>query len=310
MEKPVTTIKIGPLDNILNNIHSGNLNLSSKEIKMIRILITVIAFTILSLPVEADFDPSVRPSIPDSLISISTVDKLLPYVHSGDETDRIAACMKLGEIGGLEAFQILVEIFEKEPFRPGIELPNGVRYYSLMAMGKIGVPEAESFLINIATEYSSHIDFSPKIHISADSFTVIQGAFDGLLELGTGSAIKFLESVYENDNFFWQIRTMAYTNILKYELKDKKYAATSDTSNLLLSLLTESDSQASLFDKEGNIDENYITQASTRFLLYNYRSSTLPFISEYILELPAGDPILPILRKLESNMTNNIPKNR
>ncbi len=258
---------------------------------------------------QADFDSHLKIEIPDSVSFLVSSSDLENFIRSENPIDRIVACQRLGQIKGESAYHLLVEAFNNEPGRPAIEAPRGVKYYALINIAKTEVPEVEDFLKKVSTHLAGQIEIIPQGFVPVDIITALEGAFDGLLDLGTDSAINYLKGIFNNERYYWMIRQLAHMNILRYELKKGDYATASDTTNFLLNLHTKAGSKIALYDSTGNFDVNYILNGSSGFLLFEYRRTTLPYLSDYILQLDADDPMLPLLKQMETDMINNPPRN-
>ena len=260
-------------------------------------------------PVMADYDSHLKIEIPDSVSVMVSPSDLENLARSENPLDRIVACKRLGQIKGESAYRLLVEAFNNEPGRPVIEAPRGVKYFALVNIAKTGVPEAEKFLKKVSTHLAGQIEIIPQGFVPVDIITALEGAFDGLLDLGTDSAINYLKGIFNNERYYWMIRQLAHINILRYELKKGDYTTASDTTDFLLNLLTRAGSKIALYDSAGNFDVNYILNGSSGFLLFEYRRTTLPYLSDYFLQLDADDPMLPLLKQMETDMINNPTKN-
>jgi hypothetical protein len=255
--------------------------------------------------VMADYDPRFKIEIPDSVMALNSASDLKSFISSKNPLDRIVACKRLGQIKGETAYNLLVEAFNNEPGDPSIEAPRGVKYYAPLNIARTGVPQAEDFLKELSARLAGQIEAIPRGFVSTDIISALDGSFNGLLELGTDSSIDFLQGVFNNKGYYWLIRRLAYINILKYELKRNEYATASDTTDYLLDIITKAGGEEAMYDTTGNIDPNFILHSSSKFLLYKYSNTILPYLSNYILHLKPDDPMLPKLRKMETNMINN-----
>ncbi len=259
-------------------------------------------------PVIADYDDNQRIEIPDSVLVLTSPSDLENFIKSQSPIDRIVACKRLGQIKGESAYHLLVEAFNNEPGSAAIEGPRGVKYYALVNIARTEVPEAEEFLKRISSQMAGQIETIPQGFVSNDLIVALEGAFDGLLLLGTDSAVDYLEEVFNNERYYWLIRQLAYVNILRYDLRKGDYGTASDTTDFLLDIFTQAGSKIAMYDSSGNFNVNYILNGSSGYLLFEYRATALPYLSDYILHLAPNDPMLPRLRKLETDMINNPPR--
>jgi hypothetical protein len=280
-----------------------------KEFKMLRKLcFALLLIGILNInPVMADYDPRFKIEIPDSVKALDSPLDLKNFINSENPKDRIVACKRLGQIKGKSAYNLLVEAFNNEAGDPSIEAPRGVKYYAPLNIARTGVPQAEDFLKELSTKLAGQIEAIPQGFVSTDIISALEGSFNGLLELGTGSSIDFLHEVFNNERYYWLIRQIAHMNISRYELKRSDYATASDTTDFLLDIFMKAGGEEAMYDSTGNIDVNFILRSSSKFLLYDYSNTILPYLSNYILQLKSDDPMLPMLRKMETNMINNPP---
>lgn len=181
--------------------------------------IFLIAYFLIGVftPANADFNPSkVWPSY---IMGCHDSDSLISYLKSTNEIERDAACIRIGELADKQLMGNLLKAFENEKIRNGIDLPYGVKYYSLISMGEIGSSSAEIDIMDIVR---NHLLYSarPDIYSTSDTILVLEGAFEALSEIKTNSARVFLDSLYEKSNLYWFIRSMANLNSMRIKLAD------------------------------------------------------------------------------------------
>ncbi len=275
---------------------------------MNRLRFILVVFAIYVTTAHADFDTKYQVAVPESIQSITLAEQLRVYIDSDNYVNRVAACIRLGEIKGQDAFELLKYAFDKEPFREGMELPDGVRYYALVNIGRCNASDAEALLVDIALHYSNNIDPSPDRHLSADSLSVVRGAFRGLSEIGNASVVAALDSVFNNRDLYWLIRSFAQLDILRHELKDYSIKTASDTTVFLIAKLDIPGAPFKQFNSDGTINTGFMIEQNILYLLYEYRKVTYQYISDFIIDLPAGDPKAALLEALIGDIENNPPQ--
>ena len=187
-----------------------------------KIIISVIMICILSTS-HVSAVPNYGPiEIPDSIMAITSPQGLQPFLDSSSERDRAFGVLRLRQIGSAEDIPLLLEAYVKEPIKIGaIEGIRGVKYYSLMAIGEIGGPAAESALIDMA------VRLEPFGNI--DSLILADALCKALTKIGTIDAKSKLEDIYADTFFDWGAREYALTGLLLIELKNRNFESIGDS---------------------------------------------------------------------------------
>jgi len=270
-----------------------------------KVIVTSIFLIVLTLIAYPDIDPSYQYKVPQYMKAISTAEGLRDYIYSKDFSEKITATMRLGEIKSYKSMELLKEAFNKEAYRPGNEVGKGVKFYSLISIGKIDMPESEIFLKNVAKSYSkSNYDFWG----SSDSIMTVQGAVEGLYVLGSSSAIAFLDSLFNDENYDRTIRLMAHIYCTKSYLRSGAFRTVSDSASYLINELYKVIGNDKMWTEDGKINVNYITSGSYSSIIYRNGAMVLPYLSKFISELNLDDPKRPRLEKLKENIENNLPR--
>ncbi|MCP4634462.1 MAG: hypothetical protein GY855_16155 [candidate division Zixibacteria bacterium] len=270
------------------------------SILIIPFLLTFLLTGLLS----ADVDNSYVYKIPDYMKNENSIKKLREFIYSAKTTDRIVTCLRLAEIGGEQSLQLLKEAVEKEPYYSVVDPCSGVKYYALTSIGKIGGSEAEEYLNSIISRYS--IQNGDGLN-HMDSIVTLHGAFEGLYEMGTNSAVFSLEDVYKNKDLYWFERDLADLILLKCELRSEKITTAADTAQYLIEQLKPYDEYPKHMDEHGVNDQSF-RYKNARFWLFQFRKITLPYLEEYILELPYNNSKAEDLKKLRDSMIANWPR--
>lgn len=103
----------------------------------------------------------------------------------------------------------------------------GVKYFSLLAIGKIGGPDAERVLLQIADQYGK-----VKAADSVESFSAICQA---LGYIGTAPAADKLESISNDTTITQFVRRQALSSYYLYRLKSFEFASAADSVDFLVS---------------------------------------------------------------------------
>lgn len=244
-------------------------------------------------------------SIPDSINEISNVDSLAPFLYSTKTNERLAAIVKLGNLERSDSVvDIMVEIFENEQKSINSEY---IKYHLLISMGKIGGSSAEQYLLNIASNYSANIDNETQAFSIQDSMSSLLGAFQGLYQIGSNNATEIFQFIYENEEYYWFVRSKAYDYVLMTHLRSGIFITSADSVNYLINEAINVGPSQKLRNLNGEINTGFIRQRALKFLLFQYREISEPILAQKISELPPDDLMLPELEKLKNNMENNPP---
>ncbi|MCP4634414.1 MAG: hypothetical protein GY855_15915 [candidate division Zixibacteria bacterium] len=271
----------------------------------ILILLLVLLFAFQYNLVLAVVDLNYKYVIPDSMKTTEDFSKLRSYLSSKWDTERVGACLRLTEIGGEQASELLKEAFEKEPYKLGSEPTDGVNYYALLGIGKIGGLRAEEYLNSIIEKY-----VRPKYNRGnhADTITTINGALDGLFEIGSESSISTIDKVYKSKDIYWLVRSFAYKRLLMHQLRSEDINTSADTANFFVNELRNCEEYPKHNDDKSNVRAAYIEYYSIRYLIYIYKKITLPYLDEYISGLPDNEIRTEDLRNLRDRMRASLSR--
>ena len=259
----------------------------------------------------ADIDTSYKYVIPESVQVLTTASQLTAYINSESARDRIIAAIKLGDIKTAESFELLKQAIEREPCMPGIDIPKGVKYYALISIGKLGTPAAEDYLINFIKSYSkkeylSHFTGKGYLNATQDTLLSILGALDGLEIISSPTAVSFFNSTFNNEYYYWPIRGFAFVRLLRATLKNDNFHTGADTANFLIDGYIKTIGVDDMWSEDAVINVNFITGDNFKFLLYQYKKTTLPYIIDKINSLTPDDPVRIDLEKMRNNIEANM----
>lgn len=91
--------------------------------------------------------------IPPEIAKATTISEIRPFLKDKDEEKRMAAVRRLGQIGDKKIVGLLVEVFEKEYYEPGMEIFPYVKGEIINVLEKIENNESKSALFNIFKDY-------------------------------------------------------------------------------------------------------------------------------------------------------------
>jgi hypothetical protein len=253
---------------------------------------------------------SMRP-IPDTLIvpqyiqNISDADSLRQLLVTPGFKDIVPVYVRLGEIGNESDLRQLIETFKQQTYDISTDPGHGVKYYSLIAIGKIGGLNAEAFLRKVVNDLAPNLkqrDFSVTRY---DSAMTLGAAVIGLGATGTASAGIFLDSVFVNKENLSTIRSMANYESLYIKMKNHLDLKTaSDTALFLIEKWKNTQWASTEFTTKG-LSEDYIVRKNIESLFYQYRSTLQPFVIELQRTLNPDDPKAAALEKLRLKMVEN-----
>ena len=243
--------------------------------------------------------------IPAYIQAISNPEELRRLLDNPDLKDKLAAYVRLGEIGGEAELPLLKEVFDSEPYFLGIEAIPGVKYYSLISIGKIGGPAAEEFLRDVVVALAPNIKAGTNSFTRADSLITIVAALEGLGEITTPSVGAFLDSVFNYVDNNWVVRSTANLEALKIELKKNNTLGTAaDTARFMLEKWQSVPWVERQFSTAG-VNPDYLIRDNLEALIYQYRGITLPYVAALEKEMSAENPKLGALKKLRERMEAN-----
>lgn len=257
-----------------------------------------------STQLKADLIENQIDLMPDYIMKCTNDDSLIAFLDGGSDLERIAACVRMGGIGSKVFYRPLLNAFENEKYRAGLEIPYGVKYYSLLSIEKIKKTQAEDLLISISKEHLINIA-RPNLDFISDTMQVIYASFDALGYIGSNSAKSFLDSIFSCDNIYWGIRDYANLNSMRISLTDQKYATKSDTAQFLFAKLDSVGGPHRQFDSNGNINKSFIIANNIRFLIYQFHDWILPYLDEKISKTSKDNGNSNMLLKLRQDMINN-----
>lgn len=272
--------------------------------KSLKYNLTVLLVVLPLLGVRAEGLFPYRVQIPDSINVIDNPDSLTPFLNSEKAKDRLAAIAKMGNIGNSESVHELIALFEKEPTSVNSEV---IKYHLLKSIGEIGGPDAEQYLLSVISDYAPNIDNETQAFSIEDSLSSLLGAFEGLYLIGSDTASAVFQNIYENEGFYWLIRSKAYEYSLMSQLSTAEFAAPVDSIDFLINELIKVGKHQKLRNSNGDINNGFVKQRALGFLLFNYREISESFLAQAISDLPPDDPALPELEKIKNNMENNPP---
>jgi hypothetical protein len=273
--------------------------------KMKKILvIQLLFFVAFSTQLKADLIDNQIQIMPDYILRCTNNDSLIALLDRGDDLERISACVRMGQLGSSIFYNHLLNAFENEKYRAGLEIPYGVKYYSLLSIEKIKKAQAENLLINISKRHLININ-RPDIDYIADTMQVIYASFDALAYIGSNSAQFILDSIFSCDNIYWAIRDYANLNSMRISLADQKYSTKSDTAQFLFAKLDSVGGPHRQFDSNGNINMPFIIADNIRLLILQFRNWILPYLDEQIDKISKDKGISSMLLKLREDIINN-----
>lgn len=240
----------------------------------------------------SDMDEKKPVIIPQEMREITTASKLTPYLDNPDERLREAAVMRLREIGGREAVKLLVKTFKKEPYRIGMEFPEGVKEAVLTALGKIRSEEAKRELLIILEDYKRSgpkgKDEWSRFH-DLQYYRVIRITLESLSNWKDDEISKAFLEIVNDDKLFYGIRENAYKNYLKIDMHKKGIITLKERCDYLTSILTGSGHgpDAWIKGKSGKTLEAIKNGAIEDYFIWEVEpKNALPYLADAIRNLP------------------------
>lgn len=134
-------------------------------------------------------------SMPAYYRSMTSIDILADSLKSSVEITRIRAAYRMAELKNPTAIPLLIKAYENEPLRePAMDMGNGLRDYSLVAIGIIGGNTAEKYLCELAEEIFFNRGFSWS---KGDAIYIAGGLIDGLSMTQSDCAESLLSRLIE-----------------------------------------------------------------------------------------------------------------
>jgi hypothetical protein len=232
---------------------------------MFKILfIQIMLIAAYNTQLKADLIDNQIELMPDYILKCTNNDSLIALLDRGNDLERVSACVRMGEIGSKIFYRPLLNAFENEKYRAGLDRPYGVKYYSLLSIEKIEKAQSEELLINISKRHLLNIT-RPDIDFIGDTMQVIYASFEALERIGSNSAQRYLDSISSCENIYWDIRAYANLSSMRINLADQKYATKSDTSQFLFTKLDSVGGPHRQFDSSGNINMSFIVADNIGF---------------------------------------------
>jgi hypothetical protein len=225
--------------------------------------------------------------IPDSLAKVVNIDAIKSYIYNRNFENRRIGCIRLGQIKGDEALDLLIRAFDKEPYRPGMEVEVGIRRYTLLAIGQIGSPRAEKTLRDILLDYSG--DFiAPQLWNRGDTIDIERGAFDALVNLDPPWLPAFMDSLFNRPDRNRSIRQAAYGYIIQKQI-DKKFKSDDEKINYVINELVQMPPHQPIINADKTINLKYIREMAYRDIILRYRNKSVDVINKYLKNIPKAD---------------------
>lgn len=231
-------------------------------------------------------------------------DSLATFLSSDSEIDRIAACIRIGELGEKKYYPTLLATLEREPYRTGLDLHYGVKYHSLIAMAKAGEADAEETIKRIAARHLIKRNDVDR-QVTSDTILVLQGAFDALGLIASEDAKEFLDSVFKDNSVYWPIRSMANYNYWKIGVADTSISSKADTANFLFSHLDDFRGPNQQFESDGSINAVFLNENNIRTIIYENRGWIIPYLNDYVNSISIDDPYRHSILGLKTDMERN-----
>jgi hypothetical protein len=215
-----------------------------KKICAIWILVVIagVSLCIADLPPVGD---SVK--MPAELAAINKAADLAKYLKNPDETIRVAAVKRLAEIGGADAIQLIIQFYESEPYRSGMDLPDGVKREALIALGALGGERAKAQVLKTlkatvaaGPTVRAHESDRREIKYDAEYRQIVTGALEALSTFDDADAQQAIADTFANENLHWYIRQFAQRVNVQREMKTKGVTSLENKVHYLVRQLTGS----------------------------------------------------------------------
>jgi hypothetical protein len=261
---------------------SGNHDSLKKGRKKMRkaiwsFLMILMLFSLAAADVRDRFP---RLTLPDSVAKIKIPEEVRSFIISRSFEDRRAGSIRLGQIGGEKALEMLIEAFEQEPYRPGIDAGVGIRRYILLSIGQIGGAKAENFTRNILLDYSPDF-FGPRLWNASDSIDIMTGAFDALVGMDPPWLKAFMDTIFNSSGRDMWLRERAYA-YMEEEFMNASFGNQNERVNYLIAQYLELSLSPGARDESGIANVTFIKYKAYMSLFYKYRDYSVPAFNEYL----------------------------
>jgi hypothetical protein len=169
--------------------------------------------------------------IPDNFEQMTSISQISDSLINGDRITRRSALFRLIELDDSRAIPAIEVAYENDPFTKFLtEDCCGIDYYALYGIGRIGGPEAYSYLWKVANEL-----LKPEVlmHPVGDTANKIGGLFEGLAFVSEPESSGFCERIAAKDDNDAGYRIQAYRAFLELNLKKPDFKTPEDTLNYL-----------------------------------------------------------------------------
>lgn len=244
--------------------------------------------------------------LPEYMEAITSMQVLVDSLKSSSSSSRLYAVKRMTQLRNPEAIPFLVEAIGNEPPRGGIDSPQGLRYYSVIAIGQIGGPDAESYILGLA-EALHKGDSIPGIPPGLDYMYTVYGTHRGLAELGSAKCMEFLFRIYSDPNVGGQYRSSAYASYKRVVLKEARFATPKDSLYYIVDELRNAKVTAN-YVSPGIMSDEFIRSNGLQELIVEYGQDYPEILEKYSSTIPSDDNFLAELDTLIQTVKERIKR--
>jgi len=260
----------------------------------ISLFLVALSIFVVITNAQADLIEKKPVIIPPEMQNIVDAAGLATYLNNPDSDTRETAVMRLGEIGGTDAIDLLMKFFNQEPESMALEVQRGVKEAVVTALGKIGTEEAKQNLLAILLNYIKNgktIDYGASYRYVGQASAVIRCSLEALSNFTDADVIDTLETITKDQSIpsGCYVPELATGSLLKIKMKQEGITTTDAQIDYLVNNLTGSGSEPGAWAGQGIRTTEGLKNGAIEGLLEHMGEETLPYFKVKINQIPKED---------------------
>ncbi len=244
--------------------------------------------------------------LPEYMKTTSSILVLGDSLKSPSGITRLYAVKRMAQLKDPQAVPLLKEAISKEPPVVGIDSNLGLRYYAIIAIGRVGGPTAEAYLYGLTEDFRK-ANPSPGVRGGLDHIETVYAVFIGLAELGTERCREFLYRTYSNPDIEGNFRAGAYAAYKRIILKDARFASPRDSLNYILDELRKT-VVTNNYVSPGVMSTEFIETNGLKELIYEYGHDHPNLLEDYKNDLALDDNFILKLDTIILNIRSGLER--
>jgi HEAT repeat protein len=258
-----------------------------KRLLLIFFLAFCVGYTFADVPSrDSEF------KMPPEIASTNNAQNIVKYLNSPDQTIRLAAVKRLGEIKNPDSVTLVMQFYNNEPYRKGMELPHGVKREAMLALGEIGNTQARTKLVDVLEDTITsgpalrlYKNDRRDINYDAEYRQIITGALQALSQFDDNETLNAIMATFQNSNLHWYTRQYAYRMKLEREIRIKAISDLADKVKYLTDLLTGSGTGEDAWAADGGKTSEALKNGAIQDLLVTLGPEAIPYLEKTVTNI-------------------------